>query len=481
MLKTQLILAVFSALACYGLAFKSSNIVLRTTSTSTIAGFVGKNRLRMSINPNAEVQNSMSEWLRSINPGDTHKPRDVKHMISDADNIVEVMVDFWTVVCMGIDNYIKIGSPAFHQDLSMFVLPYFFPTVSYQKLVLLQELLYAAKPQCLHFGRPITLMHYHPDFIENNPQLQEQKHSGYWAKKRAAPFASLSLNTFYREQAVVDIEEDVEDGELPPIEQMKKGIVKLAEDLEKQDKQQFAGEPEASGDVKDIEEVMKNIYNMVNIDASGFKDLPQSVKEEAIDYKKGKAKELALQRQLLERSFGLPATPHPEWEQGAPAPAAAAGEGGGEATAPAPAPPSEAFYGLLSAEELATLQGWVKEQTGLGPVAYVSVNDSSAEYMYQTVWSSINELIQNAGGNTSRTSGIICPNFFPNSFANFYMFISSIQKILEAFPINHQISFEVFHPDALTEEARSPSGPLILITCQEGNKTSGGNDDEKKK
>mmetsp|Transcript_22479 Transcript_22479/g.29402 ORF Transcript_22479/g.29402 Transcript_22479/m.29402 type:complete len:453 (+) Transcript_22479:165-1523(+) len=411
---------------------------------STKHAFKTLKGLSMSINPDVEIQQTMANWLSSISPGDTHSTRDVKYLVSDSTSIVDVMIDFWEAVCSGIDDYVSKGSPKFHRDLQLFTLPLFHPTVQYQNLVKLQELILEAKPICSHLGGPVTLMHYHPDFVDNNKHLQGEKHSRYWAQKRQAPFASLSISSFYRELQIVDIEPTPEEKDLSPEELLELGMRRIVKDIQEQEDR--------------IEDIMQDIYSMVDVDPT---NIPLEIVREAVQDKMEQAK-TAGSREMCERMFNLPTVEHP--------PLLVDDGQAAKNHENAYAESTEPDFGLpssINAEEYAQIHNWVTSQTGKEEqnIIFSSVLDGTTEHMYYTVWQAIKELISNSKPGKVSSTGIMTPNFFPNNAANFYIFASIIQKTLETFPMNHKISFQVYHPESLDFQNKSPC-PIFIIDCE---------------
>jgi hypothetical protein len=455
-----------------------------------------KLNLKMSLNPDIEIKNTMSHWLTSISPGDTHSTREVQYQISDAKSIISLLADFWTVICERVDEHKSKGSPELYRQLELFTFPYFDFTVDYEKLVELEKLVMNCKPLCLHFGRPISITHYHPDYAEHNLQEETDRRVMYWAKKREAPFAAFSINTFYRDAVVdpKDLSPEVEKQSV--MERLEKGFKNIMEKdamLEQTEKEKIASEERAALNTVEGSEglsaVMKDIYSMINVD---YSNLPTTVKDEALKNRLEDAK-LASTRLMLEDLFNRPVGFE---EEMVPKESLATEKSERVPFVDSILPSAEIFYpkdmtemiGYMrshfeeegtsanasplleegEAEEFAVLQNWVAAQTGGPPVRFNEFLDSSAEHMYRNVWRTLEGLVEETATSSlmgeKLARGIVAPNFLRVDLASFFMFVSNIEKTLTAFPVNAQITIQTFHPEAFEEDKRSPC-PMIIFTC----------------
>jgi len=410
----------------------------------------------MSLNPDRDIQEKMSKWLTSITPQNEYKPRPVGYQISDADSITSLMADFWTVISNRIGDYISLKSPELYREIDLFTFPFFTPTVDYQNLIRLQNLLLECKPLCLHFGRPITLLHYHPEYLDNN--RRDDRYSPT-ERRRVAPYASFSINTFYR-NAQVDLDADPSEANLSTEELLERGMKKIMDKIQQEETQKG----------NDITGVLQDIYGMVELDLS---NIPPEVREQAEEERK-----LASLRKQLEKCFSLSFTqeeesavdPQPTDDSQMLSPYSDNGAG------------PEIFYpespndllgylkseydGMLAPEEFANIQNWVSSQTGEQTTDFQQVSESAAENMYRIVWKMIDTMVLSAKKGTNDEGagkvGLITPNFLASDATSFYLFVSSITKTIAAFPLEKTVTVQWYHPQSFDGANRSPCPMMVF-------------------
>lgn len=140
----------------------------------------------------ASVIEKMDSWISCITP-DGHSKRNVRYTVSEGTTLTEVFADFWKSVSQCVDEHRAAGEYEPFRLLHMVVAPFCPALEDYDTMQKADQLFAhcASAGGCEEFGRPITVLHYHPNFRGSKPEASRQSF-------RHSPFPAFSLNVFYK-------------------------------------------------------------------------------------------------------------------------------------------------------------------------------------------------------------------------------------------------------------------------------------------